>query len=162
MARWLWNAVDIDPQKALPADFPFDVNNLQAFRARHPLGGFPNFLENHAGTPRPSTNRRALQPAATKKWACAHSPCDPLQSEDRVYSGDTAKARYGGGSKTRLTSAFLALYNGLFPHGRRYKVNFNGEPTTNIDPSEEKAVHDCSSAGSLAAASAIASPLSTE
>src|SRR5271156_1468793 len=90
----LRHPVDIHPQKPFPSHLPFDVNDFQPFRTCYPSGGFPNFLANQAETPRPSPIRHALQPAATKKWACAHSPCDPLQSENRVYSRSTAKARY--------------------------------------------------------------------
>jgi hypothetical protein len=45
-------------------------------------------------TPRPWPVSSAPQPASTKKWACAHSSVRPLQSEIRVYSRATAKARY--------------------------------------------------------------------
>src|SRR5882724_3819283 len=35
---WLRNPIDVHPQEPLLADFPLDINDFQAFRARHPLG----------------------------------------------------------------------------------------------------------------------------
>src|SRR6266851_6089679 len=93
----LRHAVDIDAQKPLLAYLPLDVNDIQPLRARHPLGGCANFLQIHAKTPRARPVSSALQPAATKKWLAPTHPCDPLQSESRVYSGTTAKASYGSG-----------------------------------------------------------------
>jgi hypothetical protein len=37
----------------LLADLPFDVDNFQALRTGHTLGGFADLLQIHAKTPRP-------------------------------------------------------------------------------------------------------------
>src|SRR5579863_979446 len=89
-------AVDVHPQEALFADFPFDINDFQPFRAGNSLGGFANFFQLQAETPRPKAVRRPLTSPTgpTKKWACAHPSCDPLQSEMRVYAPDNTKARH--------------------------------------------------------------------
>lgn len=47
------NPVDVHPQEALLADFPFDVNDFQTFRSGDPLGSFANFFQLQAETPRP-------------------------------------------------------------------------------------------------------------
>ncbi len=50
----------------------------------------------------------------------------------------------------------------VVPHGRRYRVSLTGEPTTNIAPSGENAVHDCSSAGASGSTSVTSRPVSIE
>src|SRR6267378_2121479 len=51
--RWLRYPIDVHPQEPLLADFPFDINDFQAFRTRHPFGSAADFLQIHAETPRP-------------------------------------------------------------------------------------------------------------
>src|SRR6266851_7680630 len=63
-------------------------------RGHHSFGDRANPLQIHVETPRPWPVSSAPQPASTKKWACAHSSVRPLQSEFRVYSHSTAKARH--------------------------------------------------------------------
>src|ERR1700687_631006 len=94
--RWvpLRYAIDINPQKSLRPHLPFHVTDFRPFRARPPRGGRANPLQIHVETPRPWPVSSAPQPASTKKWACAHSSVRPLQSEFRVYSRATAKARH--------------------------------------------------------------------
>src|SRR6266446_3120860 len=88
------NAIDVHPQEALFADFPLDVNDFQPFRACYPLGGFANFLQLQAETPRPKPVSRPLQPAQQKSGLAPTPSCDPLQSETKVYARDKAKARH--------------------------------------------------------------------
>src|SRR2546429_8030422 len=45
--RGLGHAVDVHAQKPLLADFPFDINDFQPFRTRHPLGGGADLLQIH-------------------------------------------------------------------------------------------------------------------
>src|SRR6267143_2281479 len=78
------NLVDVHPQEPLLADFPFDINDFQAFRTRHALGSAADFLQIHAETPRPRPVRSALQPAPTKKWAC--SPLIVRPASERYHS----------------------------------------------------------------------------
>src|SRR6266702_3134403 len=47
LSRWLGHAVDVHAQKPLLADFPFDINDFQPFRTRHPLGGGADLLQIH-------------------------------------------------------------------------------------------------------------------
>src|SRR6266446_8773526 len=51
--RRLRNSIDVHPQEPLLADFPFDINDFQAFRTRHPLGSAADFFQIHVETPRP-------------------------------------------------------------------------------------------------------------
>src|SRR4029077_14500897 len=65
----LGHPVDVHPEEPLFADLPFDINDFQALRTRHPLGGFADFLQIQAETPPPQPVRTTLRPAPTKKWA---------------------------------------------------------------------------------------------
>src|SRR5712671_7215005 len=87
-------AIDIHPQEALLADFPLDVNDFQPFRARYSLGGFANFFQLKAETPRPKPVSRPLHPAQQKSGLAPTPSCDPLQSEGQVYAQCKAKARH--------------------------------------------------------------------
>src|SRR5258708_27949068 len=91
--HFLRQAVDVHSQKSLLPYFPFHINAFKPRRARHPLGGRANLLQIHVETPLAWPVSSAPQPASTKKRACAHSSVRPLQSEIRVYSRATAKAR---------------------------------------------------------------------
>src|SRR5260221_14270640 len=95
-SHFLRQAVDVHPQKPLLPYFPFHTNNFKPLRARHPPGGRANLPQIHVETPRAWPVSSAPQPASTKKRACAHSSVRPLQSEIRVYSRATAKARHVG------------------------------------------------------------------
>ena len=75
--------VDVHPQKALLTDLPFDIHDFQALRTCYPFGGFADLIQIHAKTPRPKPVTSSFPPAATKKWACAHSMVRPV-SERRV------------------------------------------------------------------------------
>src|SRR5882762_6846857 len=86
-------AIDVHPQEALFADFPFDINNFQPFRACNPLGGFANFFHLQAKTPRPMPVKRPLAPAQQKSGLAPTPSCDPIQSETTVYAPGKAKAR---------------------------------------------------------------------
>src|SRR6266576_3773526 len=114
--RGLGHAVDVHAQKPLLADFPFDINDFQPFRTRHPLGGGADLLQIHyrdsssiAGlhyTPpgpnkkvgsRPlvrSTRFRAkwkyIPPARQKQDT--GSPCPPVRSSASSLSGVPAWA----------------------------------------------------------------------
>src|SRR5712672_3364106 len=94
----LRHAIDVHPQKPLLPHLPFHINDFQPFRARHPLGRRTDPFQIHVKTPRALPVSTAPQPASTKKWACAHSSVRPLQSEFRVYSRATAKARHLAGA----------------------------------------------------------------
>src|SRR5260370_5141418 len=92
--HFLRHAIDVHPQKSQLPHFPFHINDFQPLRARHPLCARANPLQTHVEPPPPWPVSSAPQPASTKKWACAHSSVRPLQSEFRVYSRSTAKARH--------------------------------------------------------------------
>src|SRR5208337_3744401 len=70
-------------QEALLTDLPFDIHDFQALRTCYSFGGLADLFQIHAKTPRPKPVLSSFPPAATKKWACAHSMVRPV-SERRA------------------------------------------------------------------------------
>src|ERR1700676_2181746 len=74
--------INVDAQKAISANFPFNVHDFQAQRMRHALCGFADALQFHFGPSDypPESVRLGSNSSApgapgsrpTKKWARAH------------------------------------------------------------------------------------------
>ena len=84
--------IDVNPQKALLADLPFDVDDFHASRACGAFGGIAYALQLHCM----AGGRRASFPA-TKKWARAHSDMRPASTKVSIVA-DTHKSKPGKGS----------------------------------------------------------------
>ena len=90
----LGKTVDIHPKESLFSNLPFDVGDFQAFRARYPLGSLANFFQIQAKTPRAWQSSLSCDREQQKSGLAPTYSCDPLQSENRVYSRGTVNARY--------------------------------------------------------------------
>src|SRR5207248_6518762 len=65
--RRLRHAVDVHAQEPLLADFPFDINDFQAFRTRHALGGRADFLQIHCRDSTTVAGSHCTPPGPNKK-----------------------------------------------------------------------------------------------
>src|SRR5262249_2386734 len=87
------HTVDVHPEKPLLADLPFDIHDFQAFGTRHTFRGVADFFQIHLKTPRPKPVESSAPPAATKKWACAHSMVRPDSERSSSIFRETGKCK---------------------------------------------------------------------
>ena len=127
--------VDISPSSeqigkvdVLHVCFPFDIHDFQAFRPRYALGSLADFFQIHAETPRPTPDKCSVQPAATKKWACAHHRVRPVSERNESIFPQQGKSKVPEG-----LPLFAQVSNSDL---------WRNSPTSNIFPSPASGVRN--------------------